>query len=131
MKIPGILYDVEETAAFVEAQLRASALTKIVTGLGRTGVVGIIRGRHAGDRVIGLRADMDALPTGKEITGKPTPRNHQARCMPAAMMAIRPCFWEREISGETRKISPVLSRSFSSPPKKVAVMERLPWSKMA
>lgn len=67
---PGILYDVEETAAFVEAQLRAFGVDEIVTGLGRTGVVGIIRGRHAGDRVIGLRADMDALPL-EEITGKP------------------------------------------------------------
>src|SRR5207237_1767831 len=34
-----------------------------VTGIGRTGVVGVIRGsRGTGNRVIGLRADMDALP---------------------------------------------------------------------
>lgn len=67
---PGILYEVEETAAFVEAQLRAFGVDEIVTGLGRTGVVGIIRGRHPGQGVIGLRADMDALPL-EEITGKP------------------------------------------------------------
>ena len=67
---PGILYEVEETAAFVEAQLRAFGVDEIVTGLGRTGVVGIIRGQHAGNRVIGLRADMDALPL-EEISGKP------------------------------------------------------------
>src|SRR5205085_11522821 len=38
---------------------------EIVTGIGRTGVVGAIRGRKpagSGKRVIGLRADMDALP---------------------------------------------------------------------
>lgn len=66
---PGILYEVEETAAFVEEQLRTFGVDEIVTGLGRTGVVGIIRGQHAGNRVIGLRADMDALPL-EEITGK-------------------------------------------------------------
>ena len=67
---PEILYDVEETAAFVEARLREFGVDEVVTGLGRTGVVGIIRGHGPGGRVIGLRADMDALPL-TEITGKP------------------------------------------------------------
>jgi len=42
----------------------------VVTGLGKTGVVGIIRGRQGEGATIGLRADMDALPLN-EITGKP------------------------------------------------------------
>ncbi|MFD1746472.1 M20 aminoacylase family protein [Rhizobium helianthi] len=67
---PGILYDVQETAAFVEERLRSFGVDEIVTGLGRTGVVGLIHGRSQSDRVIGLRADMDALPL-EEITGKP------------------------------------------------------------
>ncbi|SIQ65896.1 hippurate hydrolase [Rhizobium sp. RU35A] len=67
---PGLLYDVEETAAFVEDKLKSFGVDEIVTGLGRTGVVALIRGRGEGDRVIGLRADMDALPL-TEITGKP------------------------------------------------------------
>jgi hippurate hydrolase len=67
---PGLLYDVEDTAAFVEEKLKAFGVDEIVTGFGRTGVVGIIRGRGTGGRVIGLRADMDALPL-QEITGKP------------------------------------------------------------
>jgi amidohydrolase len=68
---PEILYDVENTAAFVEARLREFGVDEIVTGLGRTGVVGIIKGDGPDSgRTIGLRADMDALPLD-EITGKP------------------------------------------------------------
>jgi hippurate hydrolase len=42
----------------------------VVTGIGRTGVVGVIRGRKAGAKVVGLRADMDALPI-EEATNLP------------------------------------------------------------
>jgi amidohydrolase len=42
----------------------------VVPGIGRTGVVGVIRGRKAGSKVVGLRADMDALPLEEE-TGLP------------------------------------------------------------
>lgn len=65
---PEILYDVEGTAAFVQQKLEAFGVDEIITGLGRTGVVGIINGKAPG-RTIGLRADMDALPL-EEITGK-------------------------------------------------------------
>lgn len=67
---PELLYDVHETARFVEERLRAFGVDEIVTGIGRTGVVGIIRGNRPGERTIGLRADMDALPV-QETTGKP------------------------------------------------------------
>ncbi|MDQ0420571.1 hippurate hydrolase [Peteryoungia aggregata LMG 23059] len=67
---PEILYDVENTAAFVEGKLREFGVDEVVTGLGRTGVVGIIKGSGGEGRTIGLRADMDALPLD-EITGKP------------------------------------------------------------
>lgn len=66
---PEILYDVFNTAAFVEEKLKSFGVDEIVTGIGRTGVVGIIRGKGDSDRVIGLRADMDALPVVEE-TGK-------------------------------------------------------------
>ncbi|MDI6836937.1 M20 aminoacylase family protein [Ciceribacter thiooxidans] len=65
---PEILYEVDETAAFVAEKLREFGVDEIVTGIGRTGVVGVIRGQGAG-RAIGLRADMDALPI-QEIGGK-------------------------------------------------------------
>ncbi|WP_419906840.1 M20 aminoacylase family protein [Hoeflea sp.] len=68
---PELLYDVHETAAFVEDKLKVFGCDEVVTGIGRTGVVALIKGRNGGSgRVIGLRADMDALPI-KETTGKP------------------------------------------------------------
>jgi hippurate hydrolase len=63
---PELEYDVHRTAAFVAERLREFGCDEVATGLGRTGVVGVIKGRKRagkGDiRVIGLRADMDALP---------------------------------------------------------------------
>ncbi len=60
---PELLYDTHRTADFVAQQLRAFGCDEVVTGIGRTGVVGIIHGKsRVSDRVVGLRADMDALP---------------------------------------------------------------------
>ena len=60
---PEILYDVHRTAASVAEKLKAFGCDEVVTGIGRTGVVGVIRGRKGStNRAIGLRADMDALP---------------------------------------------------------------------
>ncbi|MGG6894149.1 MULTISPECIES: M20 aminoacylase family protein [Rhizobium] len=66
---PELLYAVDNTAAFVAEKLRSFGVDEVVTGIGRTGVVGLIRGKGEG-RTVGLRADMDALPL-TEITGKP------------------------------------------------------------
>jgi amidohydrolase len=62
---PELLYDVHRTAAAVAEKLKAFGCDEVVAGVGRTGVVGVIRGRKSGGKdrkVIGLRADMDALP---------------------------------------------------------------------
>jgi hippurate hydrolase len=60
---PELLYDVHRTAGTVADKLRSFGCDEVVTGIGRTGVVGVIRGNKGqGTRVIGLRADMDALP---------------------------------------------------------------------
>ncbi|WLR97417.1 M20 aminoacylase family protein [Shinella sumterensis] len=70
---PELLFAVEKTAAFVAEKLSEFGVDEVVTGIGRTGVVGIIRGKGApagAGRTIGLRADMDALPI-EEATGKP------------------------------------------------------------
>jgi hippurate hydrolase len=66
---PELMYDVHGTAAFVAERLREFGCDEVATGLGRTGVVGVIKGRKAADgdfKVIGLRADMDALPIEEE-----------------------------------------------------------------
>jgi amidohydrolase len=68
---PELLYEVHRTAAVVADKLRAFGCDEVVTGIGRTGVVGVIRGRNsASGKVIGLRADMDALPI-LETSGLP------------------------------------------------------------
>ncbi|MDB5623531.1 MAG: amidohydrolase, partial [Devosia sp.] len=68
---PEILFDVHRTAGKVEGLLREFGCDEVVTGLGRTGVVGIINGKsNTSGRTVGLRADMDALPV-TERTGKP------------------------------------------------------------
>jgi hippurate hydrolase len=68
---PELQYDVHRTAARVAELLASFGVDEVVTGIGRTGVVGVIKGRNGGGgRVVGLRADMDALPIN-ERTGKP------------------------------------------------------------
>lgn len=63
---PEILFEVHKTAAFVAEKLRAFGCDEVVTGIGRTGVVGVIKGRHGGGPALGLRADTDALPIAEE-----------------------------------------------------------------
>jgi amidohydrolase len=67
---PELLYDVHRTAAFVAERLREFGCDEVATGLGRTGVVGVIKGRKPAGKgeikTIGLRADMDALPIEEE-----------------------------------------------------------------
>ena len=66
---PEILYEVHRTAGVVAEKLKAFGADEVTTGVGRTGVVGVIRGRsNNSGNVIGLRADMDALPI-TEATG--------------------------------------------------------------
>ncbi len=64
---PELGYEVHRTAGIVAAKLREFGCDEVTEGIGKTGVVGIIHGRKgAGGRVIGLRADMDALPIEEE-----------------------------------------------------------------
>ncbi|TYC49733.1 amidohydrolase [Rhodobacterales bacterium] len=67
---PEILYETVRTAGKVAELLQSFGVDEITTGIGETGVVGVIRGRNGGaGKTIGLRADMDALPIA-ETTGK-------------------------------------------------------------
>jgi amidohydrolase len=68
---PEIMYELPRTAKTVAEKLKAFGCDEVVPGLGRTGVVAVIRGKkRASGRVVGLRADMDALPI-EEATGLP------------------------------------------------------------
>jgi hippurate hydrolase len=68
---PELSFDVHRTAGVVAEKLKAFGCDEVVTGIGRTGVVGVIKGRANGSgKVIGLRADMDALPI-EEATDVP------------------------------------------------------------
>ncbi|MCV2894968.1 M20 aminoacylase family protein [Lentibacter sp. XHP0401] len=62
---PELLFDVQRTAALVTDELTKYGVDDVVNGIGRTGVVGVIKGSRSGS-VIGLRADMDALPLQEE-----------------------------------------------------------------
>jgi hippurate hydrolase len=72
---PEILFETHRTSAIVAEKLKAFGCDEIVTGIGRTGVVGVIKGKtNNSGKTIGLRADMDALPiheqTGLDYASK-------------------------------------------------------------
>jgi hippurate hydrolase len=77
---PELLFDVHRTAAIVADKLKGFGCDEVVSGIGRTGVVGVIRGNRSGgsSRAIGLRADMDALPL-TEATGLPYQSTHHGK----------------------------------------------------
>ncbi|MBM1817959.1 M20 aminoacylase family protein [Pseudosulfitobacter pseudonitzschiae] len=59
---PELGFEETRTAAIVAEKLRAYGVDEVHEGLGGTGVVGLIKGQGGGNRRVGLRADMDALP---------------------------------------------------------------------
>ena len=60
---PELSYDVHRTAGIVAEKLKAFGCDEVIPGIGRTGVVAVIKGRKTGSgKVVGMRADMDALP---------------------------------------------------------------------
>jgi len=66
---PELQYEVHRTAGIVAQRLKEFGCDEVVTGIGKTGVVGVIKGRKStSNRVIGLRADMDALPITEETS---------------------------------------------------------------
>ena len=65
---PEIRYEEERTSKLVAEQLKAYGVDEVVTGLGKTGVVALIKGKGASNRGIALRADMDALPIEEDST---------------------------------------------------------------
>ncbi|MEP1520729.1 M20 aminoacylase family protein [Ascidiaceihabitans sp.] len=80
-EIPELDFDLFETSKFVEERLRSFGITDITTGVAKTGLVAVIKGKtDTKGRVIGLRADMDALPieeaTGLDYASKTSGKMH-------------------------------------------------------
>lgn len=65
---PEIGFTETRTSGIVADKLREYGVDEVHTGLGKTGVVALIHGKGKGNRRVGLRADMDALPI-HEATG--------------------------------------------------------------
>jgi hippurate hydrolase len=66
---PELGFNEHRTAALVAEKLESYGVDEIVTGIGKTGVVAVIKGQqNKSGKTIGLRADMDALPI-TEILG--------------------------------------------------------------
>ena len=64
---PELMYDVHRTAGLVADKLKEWGVDEVATGVGQTGVVGVIKGKSQNSgRVIAMRADMDALPIHEE-----------------------------------------------------------------
>jgi len=63
---PELLFDLPQTAAFVEGKLRKFGCDEIATGIAKSGVVGVIKGKAGPGRTIMLRSDMDALPIAEQ-----------------------------------------------------------------
>ncbi len=67
---PELGFEEYRTAGIVAQKLREYGVDEVHEGLGGTGVVGLIKGQGGGNRRVGLRADMDALPI-EEASGVP------------------------------------------------------------
>lgn len=69
---PELAFQEFETAAYVAARLQELGVENIKTGVGGTGVTGVIRGERGDGNVVMLRADMDALPILEEVQAEYT-----------------------------------------------------------
>lgn len=63
---PELLFDLPATSAFVADKLKSFGCDEVVTGIAKSGVVGVVKGRLGAGRTIALRADMDALPMSEQ-----------------------------------------------------------------
>ena len=73
---PELGFEETRTADFVARQLEAFGFDEVYRGVGRTGVVGVLRS-GASPRTVGLRADMDALPIEEANTFEHRSRNER------------------------------------------------------
>ncbi len=127
---PEILFETHRTSKLVADKLHEFGCDEVATGIGHTGVVGIIKGKsNTSGRVIGLRADMDALPmteeTGVDYASKTPGAMHACGHDGHTAMLVGAA----KYLAETRNFDGTAVSSFS-PPKRAAVAARK-WSMMA
>ena len=67
---PEIGFEESRTSKIVVKKLKEYGVDEVQTGFGKTGVIGLIHGKSRGNKRVGVRADMDALPID-EISGVP------------------------------------------------------------
>jgi len=75
---PELGFEETRTARLVADKLQEWGVDEVHTGIGGTGVIGVIEGQASGNRAIGLRADMDALPI-QEATDLPYASKHAGK----------------------------------------------------
>ena len=107
---PELMYDVHRTAALVAEKLKSFGCDEVVDGIGRTGVVGVIRGRKTTMASPAARWSACA-PTwtrcrSRRRPGSITARRCRARCTPAAMTATPRCCSAPPNTSPKRAISP-------------------------
>jgi hippurate hydrolase len=79
-RMPELEFNLPKTAAFVAEKLRQFGVDELHEGIATSGMIALIHGRESDPKggVIGLRADMDALPI-TEITGAEYASEHEGR----------------------------------------------------
>lgn len=115
---PEAAFEEVNTSAFVAEKLREMGI-EVETGVGKTGVVGTLKVGD-GDRVIGLRADMDCICL-QEATGLPYQSQNETGCMPADMTDIPRHCWGQQSCFRKARIFLVLYASFFSRQKNQAM----------
>ena len=99
---PELAFDEYRTSDIVAAELSRYGL-EVHRGLARTGVVGVLKAGTS-SRMIGLRADMDALPLA-ELNEFPHHSKHPGKMHASVMMAIPQCCWARPVIWRQIRIS--------------------------
>jgi hippurate hydrolase len=112
---PGLTLEEGPTAAFVVQKLREMGITDIAENIGGHGVVATIR-RGGGNRSVGLRGDMDALPIEEQADDLPW------RSTVPGVMHIQPRCWARRGCCWTIRAGPVRCIWCFSRRKKAAVV---------
>lgn len=113
---PEIGFEEVRTSGIVAEKLSSWGI-EVHRNIGRTGVVGRLSGRHPGNRSVGLRADMDALPMPEE-TGLPYASIFPDRFHGCGHDAQRRSFWARRAIWRKRATLPAPLPSFFSRRKK-------------